>query len=140
MHLMTTNHKVAQQISVDKFVGGTIRARRRQLKITQSELGKSVGVTFQQIQKYEKGANRVGAGRLFHIASTLSVPVEFFFEGVEEILPEVETNHREVARVDDEARETLFLSLYSILDPKISWKIRGLVKALSQSHEQRPQL
>ena len=66
---------------VDKLVGQNIRIFRMAKGISQTELGNAVGVTFQQIQKYEKGINRVGASRLQQIAHILQVPVEFFFEG-----------------------------------------------------------
>ncbi len=66
----------------DVHVGRRIRLRRNMLGISQEKLGESLGITFQQIQKYEKGTNRVGASRLQAIASILSVPVSFFFEEV----------------------------------------------------------
>lgn len=68
---------------VDAYVGGRVRIRRMTLGISQEQLAGSLGLTFQQIQKYEKGLNRIGAGRLFRISRLLSVPVEFFFEGLE---------------------------------------------------------
>src|SRR3954468_20842163 len=67
---------------VDARIGARIRARRMLLGINQTELGRSSGVTFQQIQKYEKGTNRITASRLHEIADTLDVPIGFFFEGV----------------------------------------------------------
>src|ERR1700726_1246675 len=65
----------------DADVGRRIRAQRLLCHMSQTELGNRVGITFQQIQKYEKGVNRVGAGRLARIADVLSVPVAFFFSG-----------------------------------------------------------
>jgi len=65
---------------IDIHVGSRIRLRRNMLGLSQEKLGESLGITFQQIQKYEKGTNRVGASRLQAIASILSVPVSFFFE------------------------------------------------------------
>lgn len=67
---------------VDAYVGSRVRIRRMTLGISQEQLGASLGLTFQQIQKYEKGQNRIGAGRLFRIAQILSVPVQFFYEGL----------------------------------------------------------
>src|ERR1700693_3309351 len=67
----------------DADVGRRIRDRRLERGMSQSELGSKIGVTFQQIQKYEKGVNRVGAGRLYQIAEVLSIPVSFFFGGNE---------------------------------------------------------
>ena len=65
----------------DKHVGARVRMRRMMLNMSQEKLGDGLGLTFQQVQKYEKGTNRIGASRLQHIASILQVPVSFFFEG-----------------------------------------------------------
>jgi transcriptional regulator with XRE-family HTH domain len=65
---------------VDTHVGSRVRLRRMMLGMSQEKLGEKLGITFQQIQKYEKGTNRVGASRLQHIATVLQVPVSFFFE------------------------------------------------------------
>jgi len=65
----------------DKHVGARVRMRRMMLGMSQEKLGDSLGLTFQQVQKYEKGTNRIGASRLQHIAQILQVPVSFFFEG-----------------------------------------------------------
>jgi transcriptional regulator with XRE-family HTH domain len=67
---------------VDSQVGARMRARRIGLGISQEDLGKAVGVSFQQIQKYEKGANRIGASRLQKLAHALEVPISYFFEGM----------------------------------------------------------
>jgi len=65
----------------DKHVGARVRMRRMMLHMSQEKLGDALGLTFQQVQKYEKGTNRIGASRLQHISSILQVPVSFFFEG-----------------------------------------------------------
>ena len=65
---------------VDKHVGSRVRMRRMMLAMTQEKLGKALGLTFQQVQKYEKGINRIGASRLQQISHILQVPVEFFFK------------------------------------------------------------
>ena len=67
---------------VDLYVGGRIRLRRRTLGVSQERLAEDLGLTFQQVQKYERGANRVSASKLYEIARSLSVPVAFFFEGL----------------------------------------------------------
>jgi transcriptional regulator with XRE-family HTH domain len=67
--------------AIDKFVGDKIKARRLQLRLNQTELATPLNVTYQQVQKYEAGASRIGAGRLQHISHVLQVPVAFFFEG-----------------------------------------------------------
>lgn len=69
---------------VDVHVGKRIRHRRWMVGMTQQQLGENVGIKFQQIQKYETGMNRVSASRLWDIASALEVPINFFFEGIDE--------------------------------------------------------
>jgi transcriptional regulator with XRE-family HTH domain len=82
---------------IDHHVGARIRERRIMLGLTQQQLADLIGVTYQQAHKYERGINRVSAGRLFEIGRVLNVPVEFFFEGLDGaasniVAPE---NHRE---------------------------------------------
>ena len=90
---------------VDAYVGSRVRLRRMALGISQEQLGEALGLTFQQIQKYEKGQNRIGAGRLFKIAQVMSVGVEYFYEG----LPVAEESQaaREAAVRDAEAQAFL---------------------------------
>lgn len=66
---------------IDRHVGSRVRMRRMMLSMSQEKLGDALGLTFQQVQKYEKGANRIGASRLQQIARILQVPVSFFFDG-----------------------------------------------------------
>ncbi len=70
--------------AVDQHVGARIRERRTLLGITQQQLAATLGITYQQAHKYERGHNRVSAGRLYEIAEALAVPVSFFFDGAEE--------------------------------------------------------
>ncbi len=72
---------------IDKHVGSRVRMRRMMLSMSQEKLGGALGLTFQQVQKYEKGANRIGASRLQQISQILQVPVAFFFEGAPNIHP-----------------------------------------------------
>ena len=67
--------------ATDRHVGNRVRMQRMMQGMTQEKLGQALGVTFQQVQKYEKGTNRIGASRLQHIASIQQVPISFFFEG-----------------------------------------------------------
>jgi len=69
--------------AVDAYVGGRIRLRRKALKVSQQALAEALGLTFQQVQKYERGANRVSASKLFEIAAFLQTPLSSFFEGLE---------------------------------------------------------
>jgi transcriptional regulator with XRE-family HTH domain len=70
---------------VDKHVGSRVRMRRMMLGMSQEKLGDALGLTFQQVQKYEKGTNRIGASRLQQISHILQVPVAFFFEGAPQL-------------------------------------------------------
>ncbi len=102
---------------VDIHVGKRIRHRRWMVGMTQQQLAEQVGIKFQQIQKYETGTNRVSASRLWDIAETLSVPVGFFFEGLEESGAK-ETSHDDMPSdilADKEALE-LVKSYYAIPD------------------------
>jgi transcriptional regulator with XRE-family HTH domain len=75
---------------IDKHVGSRVRMRRMMLGMSQEKLGDALGLTFQQVQKYEKGTNRIGASRLQQISQILQVPVAFFFEGAPVIVGEFE--------------------------------------------------
>lgn len=77
------NNKLSSTPSpVDVYVGSRIRLRRTLLGMSQERLGTALGLTFQQVQKYERGANRVGASRLYDLARVLDVPIAFFFDGM----------------------------------------------------------
>ena len=75
---------------IDKHVGSRVRMRRMMLGMSQEKLGDALGLTFQQVQKYEKGTNRIGASRLQQISLILQVPVAFFFEGAPIVAGEFE--------------------------------------------------
>ena len=72
---------------VDAHVGSRVRMRRQLIGMSQEKLGDLLGITFQQVQKYERGANRVSASRLHHMSKVLGVPIQFFFDGLPEEQP-----------------------------------------------------
>ena len=122
---------------VDTHVGSRVRLRRMLLGMSQEKLGNAMNLTFQQVQKYEKGVNRIGASRLFHISRILDVPVQFFFEeaprpdgpavtGMAE--PESESFILEFLN----SREGLELNraFVKIGDPKVRKSVVDLVRAL----------
>jgi transcriptional regulator with XRE-family HTH domain len=78
---------------IDKHVGSRVRMRRMMLSMSQEKLGDALGLTFQQVQKYEKGTNRIGASRLQHISNILQVPVAFFFEGAPNVQSGTRNDH-----------------------------------------------
>ena len=127
---------------VDQHVGSRVRLRRMLLGMSQERLGESIGITFQQVQKYEKGVNRIGASRLLQISEILDVPVEFFFEEA----PHVDGRRASgMAEADSEAfileflnsREGLELNrtFVKIADPKVRKSVVDLVRALSASSD-----
>ncbi len=91
---------------IDKYVGARIRMRRLKLDMSQTQLGEGLGLTFQQVQKYEKGSNRVSASRLQQIVSILQVPVAFFFEGA----PSTPTDHTFLSKAPSPAFVAEFLA------------------------------
>src|SRR5689334_7298461 len=86
---------------IDAMVGARVRQRRTLLGLSQESLGEAIGLTFQQVQKYERGANRISASRLFELARVLEVPVSYFFDDIQD--PASET---EVARTRQAAGQT----------------------------------
>jgi transcriptional regulator with XRE-family HTH domain len=87
----------------DQHVGSRVRMRRKMLAMSQKKLGAALGLTFQQVQKYERGANRIGASRLQQMSHILQVPVEFFFEGAPNASAPHGSNKSELwmAQIDD---------------------------------------
>jgi transcriptional regulator with XRE-family HTH domain len=116
----------------DRHVGARVRMRRMMLGMSQTKLGDAIGLTFQQVQKYEKGTNRIGAGRLQQIAHILQVPVSFFFEGLP--LPS-EAPSEEGTYIDDFLATSDGLSLTKyfmrIKDPKLRHCIVHLVEQIA---------
>jgi len=88
---------------IDQHVGSRVRMRRLMLAMSQEKLGAALNLTFQQVQKYEKGSNRIGAGRLQQLSHVLQVPVEFFFEGAPNASAPHGSNKSELwmAQIDD---------------------------------------
>ncbi len=121
---------------IDVHVGSRIRIRRNILGMSQEKLGELLGITFQQIQKYEKGTNRVGASRLQAIASIMTVPVAFFFEdapglGGEPAGLAEETGAREFEMMNSAEGIQLQRAFVKIADAKVRKRILELVKSLA---------
>ncbi len=132
---------------IDVHVGGRVRLRRRLLGVSQGKLAEAIGLTFQQVQKYERGANRIGASRLFELAQALDVPISFFFEGMPARVAASSPAHdlREAlglwnAELDCMAkRETLELAraYYKISDPRLRKRVFEMVKVLGAASDQK---
>jgi transcriptional regulator with XRE-family HTH domain len=120
----------------DKYVGARVRMRRLMLNMSQSDTADALGVTFQQVQKYEKGTNRISAGRLQRLGAILKVPVPFFFEGAPpaEGLPMLGTDEPPLSYVNDFLATsdgiTLALAFGRIRDPKARRAIVALVEQI----------
>ncbi len=125
---------------VDIHVGARVRLRRTLLGMSQEKLGKALGLTFQQVQKYERGANRIGSSRLFQLSKILDVPVSFFFDEMTTDTTQkaegMAEGNKQVFEVDKlSRRETLELvrAYYKITDPSVRKKIFEMVKAVGSS-------
>jgi transcriptional regulator with XRE-family HTH domain len=128
---------------IDIHVGSRVRLRRMMLGMSQEKLGESLGITFQQIQKYEKGTNRIGASRLQHIARVLSVPVSFFFEDAPGApteqpsgMAEPRSTHYVVDFLSSAEGLQLNKAFIRIKDSKLRRKIIDLVRALAGEVEE----
>jgi transcriptional regulator with XRE-family HTH domain len=119
----------------DKHVGARVRMRRNALKMSQQKLGDALGVTFQQVHKYEKGQTRIGAGRLLTIANVLEVPIEFFFKDAPTLAPKGidRSSMSFVAKFFADADGyNLCAAFVRIANPEIRRSIVQLVKQLAE--------
>jgi len=123
---------------VDKYVGSRIRVQRQTLGISQRKLAHALGVSFQQVQKYENGTDRIGAGRLQQLSQALRAPPAFFFQGA----PNVSGGRSRKTTTESPARLTRFLGTregtaltraFRRLEVKLRWRIVDLVQSLSEA-------
>ena len=118
---------------IDAQVGNRVRIRRMLIGMSQEKLGDLLGLTFQQVQKYEKGVNRIGAGRLFEIARILGVPIDFFYDGVASSADTLASAAPPVMEfVSSTEGLQLSLAFMKIKDPKVRKRVLDLVKSLAQ--------
>jgi transcriptional regulator with XRE-family HTH domain len=120
-------------------VGSRIRLRRQLLKMSQEALGNELGVTFQQVQKYERGANRVGASRLYSLSRVLDVPVSYFFEGLDSGATRESGENSDQSVVQDLIQShdgvALAQAFSQIETPKVRRRVIELVRSLSSEDE-----
>jgi transcriptional regulator with XRE-family HTH domain len=129
---------------IDVHVGSRVRLRRMMLGMSQEKLGEHLGITFQQIQKYEKGTNRIGASRVQAIARVLTVPVSFFFEDAPGVTPvaceqgfeEPQSASYVVDFLSSSEGLSLNKAFIRIKDPKQRRKVVELVKAMAGDEEE----
>lgn len=127
--------------SLDEFIGTRLRQRRALMGMTQEKLADAVGITFQQVQKYENGANRISAGRLFEFSNILDVPVDYFYDGAKggkkTAAGLAESGQSPFEGPEDimQRKETLELIrvYYSIQSPKLRKDLFNLVKSMAES-------
>lgn len=133
-----------QPSSVDAHVGSRVRLRRMLIGMSQEKLGELLGLTFQQVQKYEKGANRIGASRLYDISKILNVPVQYFFEELPNQagaplnghgLSEPDREPFVMDFVSSTEGLQLIRSYTKVTDPRVRKRILELVKSLGGEDE-----
>lgn len=126
---------------VDVHVGRRLRLKRTILGLSQEAVGKEIGVTFQQIQKYERGINRMGASRLFDFAKALGVPVSYFFDGygdyaMDEVsayaLGEPTQGGYEHEKTNNRETLEVMRAYYRIKNPAVRKRIIDLIKAMAE--------
>ena len=124
---------------IDIQVGNRVRIRRMLIGMSQERLGDLLGLTFQQVQKYEKGVNRIGAGRLFEVSRILNVPIDFFYEGVstQPGAGELESAPPVMEFVSSGEGLQLSLAFMKIKDAKVRKRVLDLVKSLAEEEEQK---
>ena len=144
--LGSAGDKESRPSPIDSHVGSRIRLRRTLMGMSQERLGEALGLTFQQVQKYERGVNRVGASRLFDLSRVLDVSISFFFDDMPEPLSGLHGTHQTTRAAGgfaehqeglgtDEAlnrRETLELvrAYYRIVDPSVRKRVFDLIKSM----------
>jgi len=133
-------YKRGKPHDVDIHVGGRVRLRRSALGLSQDQLGAAIGLSFQQIQKYERGANRIGASRLYEMSKALQTPISYFFEGFGMLgLAEEENSSYQSDPVLKRETLELMRAYHQIRDAKQRKKILKLVQALAEDYQRENQ-
>lgn len=129
---------------IDQHVGARVKARRLEMGMSQADLSNIIGITFQQLQKNERGANRFGASRLYETAQALAVPVSYFYDGVEDARtgPGMPIDATRTPQIEgpEQKRETIELvrAYYDIPDRKVRQQIVGTMRALARTDGDSP--
>jgi transcriptional regulator with XRE-family HTH domain len=141
---MQTKPKLTQEQEshpLDRHIGKKLRQRRLMRELTQTDLGKLVGVTFQQMQKYERGVNRISASKLYEFAQVMNIPVSYFFEGAPPV--EMQQGFAENAQEDlvrdasneSQERGDLLHYYFLIQDAQKRKKVLDLIRAMGEEDE-----
>ncbi len=131
MHADTV--KARRTTPVDRRIGARVRLRRQSLGMSQTELSRKIGVTFQQLQKYETGANRIGASRLASIADALGVPITFFFEELKAAGEPAGENDAVMIALRDRMTVELVKAFAALPSPILRRRILDFVRTASGS-------
>ena len=115
----------------DAEVGRRVRSRRLECRLSQTELADRIGVTFQQVQKYEKGVNRIGAGRLQRISEVLNVPVTFFYSGLEGSRDEQRSSDIDFRFLQTDGALRLVRAYARIKQPKVRLQLLRLAETVA---------
>jgi transcriptional regulator with XRE-family HTH domain len=134
---------MSRRKDVDAHVGKRLRLRRTMLGLSQEEIARAVGITFQQVQKYEKGSNAMNASRLHEIARVMQVPVAYFFEGLEhsvsssDAMPgfaeEGDKFHHNHKKVSDRESLEMMKAFKRIAEQSVRKRLSDLVRAIADS-------
>ncbi|MEM7692900.1 MAG: helix-turn-helix transcriptional regulator [Pseudomonadota bacterium] len=120
--------------SVDSHVGSRVRLRRLELGLSQEKLADQLGITFQQVQKYERGTNRIGASRLHQIAIVLDAPITYFFEGAAQTPTSRGAEDTPLTQaLGDPATVRLVRAFASITDQQLRQKAVGIIEAIAET-------
>jgi transcriptional regulator with XRE-family HTH domain len=123
--------------AIDKHVGSRMRMRRLILGMSQEKLGEALGITFQQIQKYEKGTNRIGASRLHAMAGVLGVPVQYFYDDYPDAGPQAAPETTTANLLKRKDRVELVLAFNRVRNPRVRRSLLQQVRAAADAEEDR---
>lgn len=134
--------RIGKPHPIDVHVGSRVRLRRTLLGMSQEKLGDAIGLTFQQVQKYERGANRIGASRLYDLSRVLDVPVSFFYDDAPADAPTLSAFpgvREDPAGFENDPmakRETIELvrAYYQVTDPLVRKRVFDLVKSIARTY------
>ena len=127
----TAKRSRAPAKTLDMHVGQRIRDKRNERSMSQTEVANALGVTFQQVQKYERGTNRVGASRLYDLSRILNVPVQIFFEGLENLADTLGGDAENVVHLMKPDTTELVEAYYKVDNPHLRRQILSTIRSIS---------
>ena len=128
---VAAKRSLAQANTVDTYVGQRIRDKRNERGMSQTEVANAIGVTFQQVQKYERGTNRVGASRLFDLSRILSVPIQYFFAGLNNQSTPIEREDDNVIHLMKPDTVELVEAYYKVENLQVRRQILSTIRSIS---------